>query len=290
MQRLGLIANLTRQGAHKGLARLMDAANACGLTLFADAATAAYDKRLNCCAPHNFSAQGIEGVISLGGDGTLLLAAHTLADAHIDLPLIGLNVGNLGYLTAANEEDFETILGAVSNDDFTITSRTALTGEHRRNSEKLTVLHSALNDIVLSRCEGGHALTIEVTLDAHPVAHYCCDGLIVATPTGSTAYSLSVGGPIVVSGTPALVLSVIAPHALTARPLVVPDKTQICMRLVSDSSAAIYCDGQRAVELLPEDEVHITAAPQCVRIIVPNTHSPYTALSQKLGWGAAFTR
>ncbi len=290
MRKLALIANLTREGTRAGLELLLAEAARCGLSLLADEATAACHPALIACAPEAFVTQGAEGVISLGGDGSLLAAVHTLAAAGIDLPIIGLNVGNLGYLTAANEDGFAAILDALAQDNFSITARTALSGEHWRGGACIKVLHDALNDIVLSRSEGGHTLTAEVTLDGHPVARYCCDGLLIATPTGSTAYSLSVGGPIVVSGTSALVLSVIAPHALTARPLVMPDTTKICVRLVTQTATAVYSDGQCEMALLPGDEVHITASPRPIRMIVPNTLSPYTSLSHKLGWGSTFTR
>lgn len=290
MRRLGLIANLTREGALAGLRLLADEAARCGLSLIADPAAAAALPGLEVCVPADFGTAGAEAVIALGGDGSLLAAAHTLASAGLDLPLIGLNVGRFGYLTAANEDGFGEVLDALAAGRCAIRSRTALAAVRVSPDGGEAPLHDALNDFVVSRNGGGHTLTLDLAMDGQPVARYACDGLIVATPTGSTAYSLSAGGPVLVAGTPALVLSVIAPHALTARPLVVPDTTQIRVRLAAADEATVYGDGLCEGPLLPGGELRITASPRRIRIVVPDGMTPYTALARKLGWGAAFTR
>lgn len=290
MRRLGLIANLTREGALAGLRLLASEAARRGMSLVVDPETAAALPGLETCSPGIFGAVGAEAVIALGGDGSLLAAAHTLAAAGLDLPLIGLNVGRFGYLTAANEDGFGEVLDALAEGRYVIRSRTALAAVLTAPDGSSAPLHDALNDFVVSRDGGGHTLTLDLAMDGQPVARYTCDGLIVATPTGSTAYSLSVGGPVLVAGTPALVLSVIAPHALTARPLVVPDTTEIRVRLGRADGASVYGDGFREGPLLPGGELRVTASARRVRIVVPDGMTPYTSLARKLGWGAAFTR
>ncbi len=145
---------------------------------------------------------------------------------------------------------------------------------------------------MISRAEGGRAIALLVALDGAPVARYLCDGLILSTPTGSTAYALSVGGPVVAPTARVLVLSVIAPHALSARPLVVPESTRIEIRVDPEGAdrANVYTDGISRAELLPGGALRVEVSPTPVRLMVPEGHSPYAALARKLGWSAAFTR
>lgn len=287
--RLGLLVNLTRPRAREGLEVLLRAARAAGITLLAPPETAAFGDLVLPCPARRFAAEGAQGVISLGGDGSLLTAARTLAKH--PLPLIGFNVGRLGYLTAVNEEGFSGALRALAEGRYAEEARTALAAEatHPKGSRK--ALPDALNDLVISRAGGGHAFALRVSIDGFPVARWLCDGLILATPTGSTAYALSVGGPVVMPSVRAITLSVIAPHALSARPLVVPDasRIEVCVE-EGECPATVYADGQRALPLRPGEGIRVTASPRTIRLLVPEGHNPYAPLSRKLGWGAGFTR
>lgn len=286
--RLGLLANLTRPRAHEGLEVLRAAARMAGITLLAPPDELPPYSGFETCPAGEFTRAGAQGVISLGGDGSLLAAAHRLAPH--PLPLIGLNIGNLGYLTAVNEEGFYGALRALAAGRYTLESRTTLAVS---TSAAPDASHpDALNDLVISRAEGGHAFALLLELDGSPVARYLCDGLILATPTGSTAYSLSVGGPVVAPAARAFVISVIAPHALTARPLVIPDTTRITVRIAPEgtTSANLYSDGTRIATLHAGESFTANASPRPVQLILPDGHNPYTPLSRKLGWGAAFTR
>lgn len=289
---LGVIANLTRPRAEEGLDALAYAAQAAGIRLLAEAPAAARLPGAHVCAPIGFAAAGAQAVASLGGDGSLLTAAHTLAAAGVDLPLIGLNIGRLGYLTAVNEEGFEATLRHLAAGRYVEEARTALAAEVWRGDACLARLPNALNDVVISRGEGGHAFALELAVDGFPVAHWLCDGVIVATPTGSTAYSLSVGGPVIAPAARAWVVSVIAPHALSARPLVLPDTVRLEVRLAEtpETPAAAYADGQAATPLRPGDAVRLAAAPRPVRLLAAAARNPYAPLSRKLGWGAPFAR
>ena len=128
-------------------------------------------------------------------------------------------------------------------------------------------------------------------LDQCPVARWICDGVILATPTGSTAYSLSVGGPVVVPSAKVVVVNVIAPHTLSARPLVIPESTRVTLRMdKEDADAAVYVDGVLQTHLNREEPLEVTLSPHPVRMILPETVNPYLPLSRKLHWGEAFVR
>ena len=290
--RLGVSANLTRPRAGEGLAALARAAREQGVTLLPDPETARALPGAQACAVAGLPAAGAQALAALGGDGTLLAAAHALAQAGADLPLIGLNVGRLGYLTAVNEEAFPAILRALAAGRYAQEARATLAAAIHAPGGAQDPLPDALNDVVVSRGEGGHAIAIELALDDHPVARWLCDGLILATPTGSTAYNLSVGGPVVAPTADALVVSVIAPHALTARPLVIPGDTRVAIRVAAEAEApaAVYVDGQAAHPLRPGETLRATRSPRPVRLLTPLTRNPYAPLSRKLGWGTPFAR
>ncbi len=289
IQRLGLIVNFTRPRAAEGLAILVRAAAATGITLYAPPdASGCPLEGTQPCPVEAFVASGVQGVISLGGDGSLLAAAHVLAAT--PLPLIGFNIGRLGYLTAVNEEGFGETLVALAAGQYMLESRATLAAEVLRAGGTIERLPDALNDLVLARPEGGHAFGLHLELDGFPVAHYVCDGLILATPTGSTAYSLSVGGPVVSPSSRSTVVSVIAPHTLSARPLVIPESTQLCVGTDEATEALIYVDGQRVLTLQPGDRLMATASERPLRLMVLEGHNPYEALSRKLGWSAVFKR
>ena len=292
IKRLGVIANLTRPRAREGLEAFARAAAAAGIAVCAEPETAAALPGATALPLAGFPGAGVQAVASLGGDGSLLAAANALAEAGVDLPLIGLNVGRLGYLTAVNEEGFAPTLAHLAAGRCEEEARTALSAKVRIGDGAPKAIPNALNDVVISRAEGGHAFALELDLDGYPVARWLCDGLILATPTGSTAYSLSVGGPVMAPDARALVISVIAPHALSARPLVVPDSTQITVRVSEEGGgpATGYVDGQSVSPLAPDDSVCAQAAARPIRLLTPWHRNPYAPLSRKLGWGVPFVR
>ena len=283
---LGLIANLTRPRAKEGLEALVRAARAAGITLCPAPETAPALPGCTPVRPEAFPEAGAQGVISLGGDGSFLAAARAVSAT--GLPLIGLNVGHLGYLTAVNEEGFGPLLGDLAAGRYAVETRTTLAAR----VAGAPAFPDALNDLVVARAEGGHAFALLLELDGFPVARYLCDGLILATPTGSTAYSLSVGGPVVAPTAKALVVSVIAPHALSARPLVIPDETAVCVRVdpAGTAPAKVYADGAPVATLPPGAALQASASGRSVRVLLPHDHNPYAPLSAKLGWSACFLR
>ncbi len=284
MDRLGLIVNFTKPHAQETVVRLAHLATQIGITLMAAPEVCALDQSIQPW--HNPQA-----VISLGGDGSLLSVAHRLDKD--DLPIIGFNIGTLGYLTAVNEADFERALTALASDHYHIHPRSTLSARIIRAGcdNDQVVLTDALNDVVISRTNTPHAVDLTLSLNGQPITTYSCDGIVVSTPTGSTAYSLAVGGPILISGSHATVITTIAAHALTARPIVVPNDTPITIALnAEDECCTVSSDGQQSFILYPGDEVHISHSSHSVPLIVLDGDDPFTLLSKKLGWGKSFNR
>jgi NAD+ kinase len=287
MTRLGVLVNFTRPGAAEALGHLCHVAEISGVTLFAPPEHCNGFEGLHPCPLCKFVENGVQGVISLGGDGSLLSAVHMLSG--IELPIIGFNIGHLGYLTAVNEEGFGTALKHLATGVYRLEPRSTLvafTDNHPNGTPE------ALNDIVIARQAGGHALPLKVSLDGNPVARYLCDGVILSTPTGSTAYALSVGGPVVAPQARVFVLSVIAPHALTARPLVIPSDTRVAITVDHPEEGALLCiDGRETETLSSMQTIHIQQSAKSVHLILPHVDvNPYARLSRKLGWSSGFMR
>ena len=286
-----VIANLTRPRASRGIQKFIAAAAQAGISLLVPPDMLEIFPGAVPCFPEDFAARGAQGVVSLGGDGSLLAVVHAMASA--DLPFVGLNAGHLGYLTAANEEGFASFLYALARGRYVVEQRTTLEAQTCSATEEAScVCKNVLNDVVITRLEGGRAFALQLYLNDTPVARYLCDGLIVATPTGSTAYSLSVGGPVVAPTARVLVISVIAPHMLSARPLIIPDDTHI--RVTADkeeeASAVVHADGIGHATLAPGEALDVSASLRPIRLIMPEGQTPYGSLSRKLGWSMAFTR
>ena len=217
--------------------------------------------------------KGVEdlAVVVLGGDGTMLTAMHR----YPGVPLLGLNLGSLGYLAAVEEPRFEDAVRALSRGEFVISRRTVLETRGRR----------ALNDVVVSHDAAGHALALELLVDGTRATSLSADGLIVSTPTGSTAYSLSAGGPVLLPDTRSFVVTPVCPHALSSRPLVVRDTVRLTVRTAS--SAVVYVDGAKAFRLPAGKEVEIAKADVTVPLVELPGYDPCEVLSRKLGWSGS---
>lgn len=229
----------------------------------------------------------VDVVITFGGDGTLLDAARVVMQANADVPVIGVNLGHLGFLTEVGREEIVAALDAWRSGQTRTELRTMLIG--RVTSGGQTVEHLALNDVVVSRGARSRMIEIDVTVDDQPVCHLKADGVIVASPTGSTAYNLSAGGPIVHPEVDALVLTPIAPHTLTQRPIVFPASLGIALRPVVDSPPADILatfDGQLALQLVTGDVVTIQRAPRPLKLVRTSARSHFDMLREKLKWGA----
>ena len=221
-------------------------------------------------------------LVVLGGDGTLIHAAGLCSGREV--PILGVNMGTLGFLTEFSRERVWEALDAALAGKLNPTRRLMLSADVRRDGGTL-LSGAVLNDVVVSRDALSRLARLEVCVETSEAATYEADGLIVATPTGSTAYSLSAGGPIVYPTLEAILLTPICPHALTQRPIVVPADLPIRVRLLSPAEMFVTLDGARGRKLHPGDEVVVRTAPHRAVLLKNPDLDPFAILRQKLRWG-----
>jgi len=220
-----------------------------------------------------------------GGDGTLLSVAREVASAGI--PILGVNLGSLGFLTELQADERFEALERVLAGRFTIEERQTLRVRYAKRAETTQREYALLNDAVISKSALARMIHIDVQVDGDEVATYKSDGLILATPTGSTAYSLSAGGPILDPRMRAFVITPICPHTMTHRPLVVPSDVHIDLTLRSDGEEVyLTLDGQIGFPLDDGDRLGIDAHPSPVRLVRVAERSFFEILRRKLRWGA----
>ncbi len=224
-------------------------------------------------------------VIVVGGDGSLLGAARALA--RFKIPVLGINRGSLGFLTDIRPDELEEKVGEVLDGQYSVENRFLLEAEVRRHGETIGQ-GDALNDVVLHPGKSTRMIEFELHIDGQFVYSLKADGLIIATPTGSTAYSLSAGGPIMHPKLDALVIVPMYPHTLSGRPIVVDGNSEL--RIVVSPNMQIYpqvsCDGQNHFTCAPGDTVTLRKKPQKLRLIHPLDHNYYEICRTKLGWGS----
>jgi len=227
----------------------------------------------------------VDLVVVLGGDGTLLSVAGCVGDAGVDVPILGVNFGGLGFLTEATLPELYTSLDAAVSGRAPVEQRLMLRATTVRTGQSLAA-HLALNDVVITKAARARMTDLSVSVGDEFVTRVKADGLIVATPTGSTAYNLAAGGPIVQPAVDALVLTPIAPHMLTNRPIVIPAASMVRVQPMMDERDELFVtfDGQAGYELQAGDEVRIQCADQRVRLIRPSPRSYFDVLRQKLKW------
>lgn len=224
----------------------------------------------------------VDLVVAIGGDGNLLRAARSVAGHGI--PLVGVNRGRLGFLTDITPELMIDALDRILAGDFLAEQRLLLSAKIRGSDAEPMV---ALNDVVLQRGDSGRILDFQTSVDGSYVNTHGGDGLIVATPTGSTAYALSCNGPIMRPDVDALVMVPICPHTLSDRPLVVPGSSVVTIETASgqEGNALIRCDGEELGPLEPGEVLEIRAASESVTLLHPTDYSYYELLRSKLNWG-----
>jgi NAD+ kinase len=221
--------------------------------------------------------------IVVGGDGTMLGIARQLAQH--GTPLVGINQGRLGFITDIALDDFAEALGAILAGDYDEEKRTMLEGEVER--EGATIFASiALNDVIVSRGATAGMVELRIEIDGQFVAQLRADGLILGSPTGSTAYALSAGGPILHPAVAAWALVPIAPHDLSNRPIVVPDRGQVQVEIVAGRDASVNFDMQSLTSLAHGDRIHVRRSPDSVRFLHPRGWSYYATLRGKLHWAS----
>ncbi len=225
-------------------------------------------------------------VVVLGGDGTLLGMAKAIAESGHDVPILGVNFGSLGFLTEITRPEIFTAIDAVMAGRASYDLRMMLRALATLANQP-TVSHMALNDVVFSRTALSRIIELEVSVGDQLMTAVKADGLIVATPTGSTAYNLAAGGPIVHPAMDALLLTPIAPHTLTNRPIVIPSEREVRVRSSgSNAGDEVYVtvDGQTGFAMHEGDEIAITRAERPLRLVRSTTRSYFEVLRQKLKW------
>jgi NAD+ kinase len=228
-------------------------------------------------------ALGLALVIVLGGDGTLLSVARIFAAT--STPILSVNLGLLGFLTEVRLADLYTTLDGWCRDCYELDQRAMLHAQLWRGGS-LHSSYEALNDIVVSKGDIARMGDFAVELDGKKVAGFRADGVIVSTPTGSTAYTLAANGPILTPDVDAMVVTPICPHLLTLRPIVVRGDASLTVRIVGvPNTALLTVDGQQAVELLREDEVRCLRSVHTVKLVRLSEGSFFEALRSKLSWG-----
>lgn len=224
----------------------------------------------------------VDLLIVLGGDGTLLSMARAVGD--LGVPMLGVNLGGLGFLTATTLEEMLPALEAVMAGAMAIEERTMLGARLVRDGQALGE-HIALNDVVITKSAMSRIIELSVSVDGRHATSYRADGLIVATPTGSTAYNLSVGGPILFPTLDAVVLTPIAPHTLGNRPIVLPGTQRIEILLKGDQEVMLTMDGQVGVHLRERDVVQVEQARARIRLLRFPQKDFFSVLRTKLKWG-----
>ncbi|MCT4640268.1 MAG: NAD kinase [Bacteroidales bacterium] len=247
----------------------------------------------DCCKEYNHELSGTfkifdkqvdlpdttDVIISIGGDGTFLEAVSFISDKNI--PIIGVNVGRLGYLATISLDDVESAIIAIKERSYKIEERTMI--QVAINDKKLNN-HFALNEVAIQKKETS-MIKIKTYIDDVFLNTYWADGLIISTPTGSTAYSLSVGGPIVIPGSENFVLSPIAPHNLSARPLIIPDKSVIRCKVESRDSKVLASVDNNSYVVDSDIEVIVKKASHTIKIASVEKSDYFSTLREKLLWG-----
>ena len=222
-------------------------------------------------------------LISIGGDGTILRAATLVRDSGI--PILGINAGRLGFLASVQKDNIAQFLQFVINREFTISQRTLLSLECEPENAGIADINFAMNEITVSRKDTTSMITIETYLNGEFLNSYWADGLIIATPTGSTGYSMSCGGPILTPDVKSLVITPIAPHNLNARPLVIPDDTQVRLKVSGREEQYLVSLDSRITSIKNDAVLTITKTPFRINMVEIPGVTFLKTLRNKLLWG-----
>ena len=281
MKKIGIICKLEREEPQKILQELLPFLRQKGCEAFVDAETAA---ALNI---NGFSkkkiASLVDVVLVLGGDGTMLNVSRLVAEQGV--PILGINLGSLGFITEVNREEIFHAVDKMLNDGYAIEERLMLSAAIHRNGKKIAE-YTVLNDIVINKGALARIIDLETNINGNYVTTFKADGLIISTPTGSTAYSLSAGGPILYPTLESIVLTPICSHTLTNRPIVLPDNFKIEIIIKSPSEDVfLTLDGQVGFSLRMDDIIEMNKAHYKTKLLVSAERDYFKVLRTKLKWG-----
>lgn len=282
MKRIGVVAKTDREEARAVLPRLLAWCAEHDLVPVLEKDTAALVPDGPAVAGKAELPGQVDVLLVLGGDGTLLSVARLVGD--LGVPILGVNLGGLGFLTALTVDELFPALEALRAGGLTVEERMMLAARVLRQGERLSE-YVALNDVVITKSAMSRIINLEVSVEGLEATAYRADGLIVSTPTGSTAYCLSAGGPIVFPTMDAVVLTPICSHTLTNRPIVLPATLGLEVRLMSDQDVMLTLDGQVGFALRRADVVAIRQSTARIRLLrFPQRHF-FSVLRTKLKWG-----
>lgn len=256
-----------------------------GRTVLSDPETARLARlKTNVCADAASLAKQVDLLLVFGGDGTMLRVARDIAGSQT--PVLGINIGGLGFLTAVSSGDLARALQHVWKSEFKFEPRALLEAQVR--CERKMIRQMALNDFVISRGIASRLIELHVSVDDEPLTRYRCDGLIVSSPTGSTAYSLAAGGAVVCPTADVIQLTPICPHTLSNRSLVLPQSSRVSVKIINSTPVTILsADGQVVTELSAEDHILIGSSRRTVRLMHLEDSSFFETLRVKLHWRGA---
>jgi NAD+ kinase len=277
-----IISRPARSEVARTVPELLAWLHAHGYEVIVDPETAKYSNGEEEVSRSQMSSRSLDLVVVLGGDGTLLSAAR--ATAAIDVPLLGVNLGSLGFLTDVPLSSLFSMLDAITKGEAAVEQRSLMQCDLLRGEEVLGS-YLVFNDAVVNKTAIARLNNYDLFIDKIFVSSYRADGMIVATPTGSTAYSLSAGGPVLMPSVNAFVITPVAPHSLTHRPLVVPDSTVVELVLRSEEEVAyLSLDGQPGLDLCDGDRVRCRRSEHTVSLFRTD-HDFFHVLRTKLKWG-----
>jgi len=283
IKRIGLIGNADKDSCAEVLAKAARLIRAAGRQVFVAADGPA--PRATVCTDAAALARQVDLLLVFGGDGTMLRVAREIAGSRT--PMLGINIGGLGFLTAVPSTQLAEALRRVWRGEFKFESRALIQAETRRGGARLQ--QRALNDIVISRGLAPRLIELHVSVDGVPLTRYRCDGLVVSSPTGSTAYSLAAGGAVVFPTADVFELTPICPHTLSNRSLILPLTSTISVKVITPKPATILsADGQLVTELSAGDEITIRRSRQTARLMHLKGSSFFETLRVKLHWRGAY--
>lgn len=283
MKNVAIVSKPDKPELHQIVPELMDWLQRHGYSVLTDAETAGYVRgSVDAVKREGLASRRPDLLIVLGGDGTLLSAARAVGP--LQTPILGINLGSLGFLTEVPIDELYSALTAVHAGEYDADDRSMLLAKLVRDGKVVSESHS-LNDVILSKSAIARLVSFEIFINNEFVSSYRGDGLIVATPTGSTAYSLAAGGPILTPSVAGLVISPICPHALTHRPVVVPDEVEIEILVRNaDDEAYLSIDGQIGIPVLQGDKLVCRKSPHVTHLLrLRKTF--FEVLRTKLKWG-----
>ncbi|MCE5312955.1 MAG: NAD(+)/NADH kinase [Nitrospiraceae bacterium] len=281
MKRLGIITKRSRTEPVEILRGLLPLFRDKGIEIFPDREAA------SCLGIKGYEKKEIaelsDVLMVLGGDGTMLGAARLVSGK--GTPILGVNLGSLGFITEVNKDEIREMINRMLSGDYNVEERIMLSVSVNRDGLKVSD-NIVLNDAVVNKGALARIIDIETYVNGLYVTTYKADGLIVSTPTGSTAYSLSAGGPILYPTLECITLTPICPHTLTNRPVVVPDSVKVSLRLKADNEDVfLTLDGQTGFSLKKDDTIDICKSPHVTKIVVPSDRDYFMLIRSKLKWG-----